>query len=120
MDDSLPTGSITGQQDWEWNRLYGDRRSRTASSGDHPRETSPPERPFQPSRAPARRRAMRERQSLDTDRERTEQRLQYVITHYERLLAQKNRRLAPDPDERLARDWTAAVLAPLRRLAARL
>lgn len=119
MDESLPTGSITGQQDWEWNRLYGDRRSRAASGGDQPRGARSRERPFRPGRAPASRKP-RERQPEDPALERTEQRLQYVITHYERLLAEKDRRLTDDADDQLAADWTAAVLAPLRRLAARL
>lgn len=120
MVDSLPTGSINGRQDWEWNRLYADRRTRCRSRGRKSSEGRRREQPVHPPRVRAGRPVPHETQSLHTELERKERRLQFVITHYERLLAEKNRLLAEDVDPRMDHDWKTAVLAPIRRIVARL
>lgn len=120
MVDSLPTGSITGQQDWEWNRMYADRRSRGTSRGRPAAEGRPDEQPVQSRQARSQWRAPPDSPTCRAALERKERRLQYVITHYERLLAEKNRRLEGDIDAGSGPDWSAAVLAPVRRFVARL
>lgn len=85
-----PVGSISGQQEWEWNRWQAERRS--GASGPTPA----PER-----RSEARRRERRERDlaaqreiaALEAELERRDRHLQDVIDHYEALLKEKNRQL---------------------------
>lgn len=119
MDESLPTGSITGQQDWEWNRMYHEHRSQVPAGRSEPDRRRPADRPFRTRRQVADPAGPRDEAPADPELEQTRRRLQYVITHYERLLAEKNRRLEPDTDAGANADWTATVLATIRRLVAR-
>lgn len=119
MDESLPTESITGQQDWEWNRMYREHRSQDPARRSEPGGPRPADPSFRTRRQVADPAGPRDGSPADPELERSRRRLQYVITHYERLLAEKNRRLEPDTDAGPNADWTATVLAAIRRLVAR-
>ena len=109
MPTDLPTPSISGQHDWEWNRLQAQQDSQDASTppanrtDEHPRPehqcarrgSTGPRRSSSDSRCAPKDVSRRE---LAAALERRERRLQHVIDHYEHLLAEKNRQLA-DQDE---------------------
>lgn len=116
--DSTPTASITGKQDWQWNRLQEDRRaaaqSRCSRSTD-PRGRAPTERPPRAT-TPGETRA--DREALVATLERKDRRLQAVITRYERLLDERNRELAEATTESTWSSRTSNLLQALRRLIA--
>lgn len=111
MTHDPPVGSITGQNDWEWNRWQAESRdSFTELSGRPPQGSDDNQIRTSPGEIAALRRTV---QQAEAELERRKQRHQYVITHYERLLAEKNRRLNrsnPETSDRLS------VLSLLRRM----
>lgn len=94
MSIHRPTASVTGQQEWEWNRLQAQQESRTASPGstagrsDEPRLSEPRRERREPRDPP-----QREVAQLEAELERKERRLQSVIDQYEQLLREKNQQL---------------------------
>lgn len=117
MVDSRPTASVTGRQDWEWNR-----------SQTNPQPATPARRSSTPERRPTERREWprqteaahpTEVRVLATELERTQQRLDVVVDRYERLLEERNRHLEA---EREAASGTRrplrAVVQALRRFVA--
>ena len=119
-----PIASVTGTGDWEWNRWREEVRSRsgTESAGERRSDTTDSDAPRRPAptRPAGRRDVDRERRihDLETELDRTRNRLQSVVDHYECLLAEKNRRLA-DQQAGQSNDGDASVLATLRRFVAR-
>jgi len=85
MQQSIPTGSVSGRHGWEWNRIQ-------ASSG--PQQTAPDQPPG--GRNPQQRieRLEREVERLRTELEQQERQQAAIIQQYERRLAEKNRKLA--------------------------
>lgn len=103
--------SLTGQDDWEWNRLQAKQRALA-----HTRESPT----YQlTDRSTSRRRCRHptpdDVEKLQTELERKEQQLDYVLWHYELILADKNRKLAnrrkAEPDS----NRVPAVLSTFRR-----
>lgn len=116
--DSFPTPSVTGQQDWEWNRLLENR-----SAGDQsPRAESTHRRPLQRAgrsrRPPASEPAGSDAQPSEASPEREDERLQSVIVRYERLLDQRNRQLAEATEEPSKPGRGTALVQAARRLIA--
>jgi TATA-binding protein-associated factor Taf7 len=101
MKSERPVASISGSREWRWNRSQAVQRSRDGSRDPPGRcqsaggRKSRPEREIPPESELA---------DLEAELERKERRLQEIIEHYERLLAEKNRQLAkrspPTPNER--------------------
>lgn len=116
--DSTPTPSVTGKQDWQWNRLQDDRRAAAQSQcsrSTDPRGLAPTERP---PRATTPDETWADRQTLVATLERKDQRLQAVITRYERLLDERNRELAEATTESTWTSRTSNLIQALRRLIA--
>ena len=105
-----PTGSVTGQGEWEWNRQFEtDRdgtagRDRSGGSGAETRRSDGEEVGL----------ARWERRELKAELERKDRRFQTVVEQYERRLAEKNRELSErteasrDPEEFLG--WLRSIL----------
>lgn len=116
--DSIPTASVTGQQDWEWNRLQNDRRARArphdpeAPDSRHAASTTPPRRVSVPDGAGERGR----RPVANLDRE--DRQLQAVITRYERILDERNREIAEATAEPTRTSRTHALVQAVRRFVA--
>lgn len=114
--DSIPTASVTGQQDWQWNRLQEERRaaaqSQRARCADS-RQRAPPKRP---RRTTAPDEVWADRQALMATLERKDRRLRAVITRYERLLEERNRELAEATTETTWGTRTRTLVQALRRL----
>lgn len=112
MAHDHPVSSVSGKRDWAWNRWQADRQSRT-SPADAPRPRD--------NRAAHRDRRPRSRRAADQcdarELERTERRLQSIITQYERLLSEKNRQLNEGAD---AEPTTPGILAALSNAVNRL
>lgn len=108
MPDDLPTGSVTGRQEWKWNKWQTDRDSPADSPGATDRRDRGPSGPgadrgtgesglrSRPDgqSGPRELRLRRLVEELEARLERKERRIQYIIEHYERLLSEKNRELA--------------------------
>lgn len=118
MVDSLPTGSVTGKDDWEWNRLQANRQSAAVSRQPQSSEPRVAKQPRPPRRSPTPDPSQRELQALLTELERTQRRLQAVIERYEALLAEKNRRLARAVEEGPSATPATRVIQAIRRLIA--
>lgn len=90
MTSHGPVGSISGQQEWEWNRWQAEKRSgeaRTAPAADRASENR--ERDCRERYLAS----QREIAALEAELERKDRHLQDVIDHYEGLLRKKNRQL---------------------------
>lgn len=115
MVSDRPTASVTGQEDWEWNeRCEGGSSSdaTVGSTGGRRGSVGPLDRPADSlAREAALRREIRE---LEAELERTECRLQCVVDRYERLLAEKNRRLQ-QRDHREGDDGSIPYLSAVLR-----
>lgn len=93
MKSDRPIASISGTQEWEWNRSQAEQKFRDGSkrppgrrqpkrgAGEHSNREAPIQRKIT---------------ELEAELERKDRQLQDVITHYERLLAEKDRQLAKD------------------------
>lgn len=121
MAHNRPVESVSGQRDWAWNRWRAGRQS-SASGDDAAAALASPDRAARHS-ARYRRRGGADRsdvRALETELERTERRLQAVITRYERLLHEKNRQLNEGTDaEPGSRGLLAAASNVVRRLTPR-
>lgn len=95
MTTDLPTGSITGRGGWEWNRWQNQQPPRGVSteSASH-RSYGHVESERQPGRPEQEGALQCDHRRLQTQLEQKERRLEFVIDHYERLLADRNRQLA--------------------------
>jgi hypothetical protein len=116
--DSIPTASITGKEDWEWNRLQDERRAAAQSpptQSTEPRHEAPSRRPH---RATAVEGTGTDRRRLVARLERKDQRLQAVITRYERLLENRDRELAEATTEPEWSSHKTSLVQIVRRLIA--
>ena len=115
MPPGLPTESVSGKEGWEWSRRQADRQHRNAS----PTTTK---RQFEPYSQPTEREINLERPSNpspDTSTRRTEseqqnRRLQRVIDHYERLLREKNRKLANQESRERVKDRRTTIATTIK------
>lgn len=116
MANDRPIASISGKHDWAWNRWQADQHSRT-SPADAPRPRG--NRAAQRDRRPRSHREAdrRDIHELEGELDRTERRLQSIITRYERLLSEKNRQLNEGTD---AEPTTPGFLAGLSKAVNRL
>jgi len=99
MSYDIPSGSVTGRDGWEWNRLQrrppsGDERecsdpgrSRATTAGRSRRTTDERQRERERGRE-------RSREELEAELRRTKQQLECVVEQYERLLAERNGELS--------------------------
>lgn len=92
MVKNAPTASISGEQDWEWNQWQAAKRARRRETAS---ESSTTGRPSgnSPSHRDMVAALQRENRELEAQIGRKEHRLQYVVTQYERLLEERNRKL---------------------------
>jgi len=101
MKSERPVASISGNREWRWNRSQAVQRSQDGSREPPGRCQSAGGRESRPEREIPPKSEFAE---LEAELERKERRLQEIIEHYERLLAEKNRKLAerspPTPKER--------------------
>jgi len=85
MPHNIPSGTITGRNGWEWNRLQRSRDTEGGSADEGPSSRAPdcsgPE-------------TGREQADPEAQLRRMEHRLQCIVDQYERLLAERNRELA--------------------------
>jgi len=86
-----PTGSVTGQDEWEWNREFETNQGGTAARdrGGGPDNTRPDGEAVGLARW--------ERRDLKAELERKDRRFRTVVEQYERRLAEKNRKLSERP-----------------------
>jgi hypothetical protein len=120
MATDRPTASVTGKGDWEWNRWRDEVRSRPGPERDRRSVSTAADVARRQTRPAAHGDVDRERRirELEAELERTRDRLQSVVDHYERLLTEKHCRLA-DQQAGQSNDGAASVLATLRRFVAR-
>lgn len=117
MVDSRPTASVTGRQDWEWNRSQANPQAATTAPRSPTPERSPTERPEWSRRTEVAHPT--EVRVLATELERTQQRLEVVVDRYERLLEERNRRLEAEREAALrTRSPLRAIVQALRRFVA--
>lgn len=116
--DSFPTPSVTGQQDWEWNRLLENRSARNQSQRAESAERRPASAAPPARRATASNPSGSDARTVEVTPDREEQQLQSVITRYERLLDEKNRQLAEATEEPSTAGRGTALLQAVRRLIA--
>lgn len=117
--DSIPTASVTGKKDWEWNRLQDDRRAGVQSpptQSTKPRHEAPPRRPRRTTAVDGRDTDCRR---LVARLERKDQRLQAVIARYEWLLDERNRELAEATTETKWPSRGTSLVQTIRRLITR-
>lgn len=117
--DSIPTASITGNEDWEWNRLQDERRAAAPSpptQSTDPRHEAPSPRS---RRATASEGTGTDRRRLVARLDRKDQRLQAVITRYERLLEKRDRELAEATTEPEWSSHGTSLVQFVRRLITR-
>lgn len=95
MTFDRPTGSVSGQRSWEWNRLLDARKGGRSARGADPDRNRPRDRQaghrlrsYQEQVSALR----RELEDANAELERRDRRLRYIIDHYERLLEEKYRR----------------------------
>lgn len=117
--DSDPTPSVSGQQDWEWNRLQAKRSEDDQSRRAEPTERRRQARSGRPRRGPSSDPAGRESQSEEATNGPEDQQLQAVIARYERLLDEKNRQLEAATEEPSNAGRGTALVQAARRLIAR-
>lgn len=110
MAINRPVASVTGQDEWEWNRWQT-----ALQSADEPTGTVDT-RPTSDVRASSQEVADLQRRvrSLERELARRERHLQDVIDHYERLLERKNRRIADLESGSSTRSWRASMVSTLR------
>lgn len=113
MATDRPVASITGQEEWDWNEWQARQESRSVSRGSLDQQ---PDRNRERNQSEESVHRQREIENLEAELERTEQRLQYVVDHYERLLAEKNRKLATRSQSAPADDQRSAVAKLVRYL----
>jgi hypothetical protein len=121
MAPDRPVGSVSGSHDWAWNRWQAERRSGGSSPEPGAARPRSDRRSARPASGRSRRRAdRRDARELESELERTEWRLQAVITRYERLLTEKNRQLDDATEgEPVTVDLRTRLSAAVRRLVLR-
>lgn len=117
--DSIPTASVTGQQDWEWNRMQDDRRAGAQSQGTQSTDPHHAASTHRPRGATAPDVAGTDRRALVAALDRKDRRLQAVITRYERLLEERERELAEANADETRPSRTTNLVQAVRRLVAR-
>ena len=113
MACDIPTGSVTGQHDWEWNRWQS---AENPDVEDELLTSRPPKRepPARPRELPDRASALRlENRALRAELERQKRHRQYVIEHYERLLTEQNRQIAEQTGDTEERNRTPSILSDI-------
>lgn len=116
MVDSRPTASVTGRQDWEWNRSRADPQPAAPARRSPTPERRPADRPHRARRAERADRT--EVQALAAELERTQRRLDVVVTQYERLLQDRNRRLQAEREDHSGTRPVRSLVQTIRRLVA--
>lgn len=111
MAINRPVASVTGQDEWEWNRWQAALQSADEPTGTTDANLSGEWDARTTEGADLERRV----RSLETELARRERHLQDVIDHYERLLEQKNRRIADLESGSPNRSWRSSVVSKLRR-----
>ena len=111
MGIDRPVASVTGQDEWEWNRWQAALQSDDDPTGTAEANSSG-ERGVRTTERTDRQRRVR---ALEVELARRERSLQDVIDHYERLLEQKNRRIADLESEASNRSWRASMASKRRR-----
>lgn len=132
MPNDLPTASVTGRQEWKWNQYQSTRGSRDDSTESTERQsgrpdtgasryrrqrTAPPRQAEQSDAGsgPREQRLLCIIEDLEAKLEEKEQRIQYVIRHYERLLSERNRQLAAQDGSESDGDRRLPVLSKVRQ-----
>lgn len=106
-----PVASVTGQDEWEWNRWQA-----ALQSADEPTGTADANPSAEWDVRTTEGADLEHRvRSLETELASRERHLQDVIDHYERLLEQKNRRIADLESGASNRSWRASMASKLRR-----
>jgi|GEM_PF-5685043 hypothetical protein len=111
-----PAESISGPNEWRWNRLHGDEETeecRTKRSRHRPTANQHAEDQGSDRQGDIARKIT----ALEAEIQRKDRRLQHVIEQYERRLSEKNRQLARDRDggEREGESAQSMLLGTLRR-----
>ncbi|MFW5903143.1 MAG: hypothetical protein ACOCS7_00235 [Halolamina sp.] len=111
MSIDRPVASVTGRDEWEWNHWQAAVQSAQGSTDGA--DSRRPERWGRDAGdvAELRRRV----HALERELERRDRRLQDVIDHYERLLEEKNRKIAAQRSGSDEASWTASVASRVRR-----
>ena len=111
MAINRPVASVTGRDEWEWNRWQD-----ALQSADEPTGTADTNASGEwGARTTEETDLERQIRTLETELARRERHLQDVIDHYERLLEQKNRRIADLESGSSNRSWRASMASKLRR-----
>ena len=94
MVTDAPTGSVSGADDWEWNKWQGDVQTRHAEA---PSRDPPDTRRNQPRDTPNSRALAIDlheaNQRLEEELDRKDHRIHYITAHYEGLLEERTRKL---------------------------
>lgn len=120
MVTDAPTGSITGDDDWEWNKWQGDAATRSQDTSTR----DPPVTHRRPSREAPDYRALaidlhEANRRLEEELDKKDQRLHYITAHYEGLLQERNhelRKRTADADRDCLADRLAALFGYLTPL----
>lgn len=112
MGSHRPVASVTGSQDWEWNRWQAAVRSSDASTGMSDRRPSTHRESSPRERIDVLERKITE---LEMELERKDRRLQSIIDHYERIVRAKNRELAACETHHRRNETDSIVSKLLRR-----
>lgn len=78
MSLDIPSGSVSGREGWEWNRMMDRSRAEPSSTPQPPTPSSTPHQRIE---------------TLEAQVRREHHRTQAVIDNYERLLEERNRQL---------------------------
>ena len=106
-----PVECVTGRDEWEWNRWQAALQSTDEPTGTADANPSGEWDARTTGDAGLERRV----RSLETELARRERHLQDVIDYYERLLEQRNRRIADLESGSSTRSWRASMVSKLRR-----
>lgn len=117
--DSIPTASVTGKQDWEWNQLQADRRARARSDSTRSTESNDAATHVAPRQPSVPDGVRDDPRKLVATLERKDRRLRAVITRYEQLLEERNRQLAEATATPDCTSRTGTLVQAVRRLVAR-
>ena len=105
MSLDLPSGSVSGREGWDWNRLI---------DADQPE--SNPDRSTRPQSTALDPTAEQRIQTLESQLRRQEHRTQAIVDKYERLIDEKNRRLAAATTNDQSSSWLGTQLQRFNHL----
>lgn len=115
MANDRPVASVSGKQEWAWNRWQAERRREPTHRAGRSREGRRP--PDGPAQRPRLSTPPYEDRALERTLHETEQRLQLVIRQYERILDEKNREIAERAEvDRPGQSLLTAFSDAVRRL----